>query len=115
MYKMNVKKIYVFACGALKNEELSSSKSNLKLQAKTFYIEGYSDVDRKNSKHFFLGMLDFMMWPWLERLPMLDCMGISLPEFQTLKVYMDNMWGTGNSPFSCHWTSHNPFFNNFLY
>ena len=53
MYKIRVKKIYVFACGALKNEEFSS-KSNLKLQAKTFYIEGYSDVDRKKTaKTFF--------------------------------------------------------------
>ncbi len=40
-----------------------------------------------------------MMWPWLERLPLLEFRGITLPEFQTLNVYIGNMWQTGNGIF----------------
>ncbi len=48
---------------------------------------------------YIVGMLDLMMWPWLERLPLLEYRGITLPEFQTLKVYIGNMWQTGNGIF----------------
>ena len=28
----------------------------------------------------FLGMLDYMMWPWMERIPVMDKLGMSQPE-----------------------------------
>jgi len=55
------------------------------------------EIEKRGTKFFCgenPGMLDLMMWPWLERLPLLENRGITLPEFKTLKVYIGNMWQT---------------------
>ena len=41
------------------------------------------------------GMLDWMVWPWIERFPVMEKLGITLPENATLQQYMDTMWETG--------------------
>eukprot|EP00088_Acartia_fossae_P030849 TRINITY_DN31833_c0_g1_i1.p1 TRINITY_DN31833_c0_g1~~TRINITY_DN31833_c0_g1_i1.p1 ORF type:complete len:253 (-),score=52.14 TRINITY_DN31833_c0_g1_i1:63-794(-) len=55
------------------------------------------DLKKRGSKFFCgetPGMLDWMVWPWIERFPVLEKLGITMPENAALQQYMDNMWET---------------------
>ncbi len=43
-----------------------------------------------------LGMLDLLMWPWFERLPVFTHMNLPVPHFPGLNAYQQAMWNTGN-------------------
>jgi glutathionyl-hydroquinone reductase len=56
-----------------------------------------SELKKRGSKFFCgetPGMLDWMMWPWLERVPVLHKMGITIPEMPGMDEYMTCMWQT---------------------
>jgi len=41
------------------------------------------------------GMLDWLMWPWFERLPVFTHMNLPVPHFPGLNAYQQAMWNTG--------------------
>jgi len=54
-----------------------------------------AELKKRGSKFFCgekPGMLDYMMWPWLERIPVLAKIGMSPPKLQGMDEYMANMW-----------------------
>ena len=41
------------------------------------------------------GMLDWLIWPWFERLPVFQAYNLQEPDFPGLKKYQEAMWNTG--------------------
>ena len=41
------------------------------------------------------GMLDWLIWPWFERLPVFQAYNLQDPDFPGLKKYQEAMWNTG--------------------
>jgi len=62
----------------------------------TQHLQTVQDELKNRGSKFFCGeapgMLDYMMWPWMERIPVMDKLGMSQPEIPGLKEYMSNMW-----------------------